>query len=457
MSGRIESIGPAALIEQLDRHVDVALWLTDPAFEAHLHVSDAVEDLFGLAVAEVEADPTAFMDGIHPDDRASVRSAIDAAADGEVGSLEVRVDPAAGYARRVSTQVVPLTDHTDTVVAVGGVLREVTGRHERRRRLRDYERAIEGANDLIVAVDRGERYLFANEAYCAYLGRAPEDIIGDTLASVLDAQTYRRIRPHVERAQEGETVSYRMTRHHAELGQRIYDVQYYPLGDHGAITGAVGALRDVTGREERTQHLRVLNRVLRHNLRNDLTVVSGLAADEEVDEIVDELLETTTKGQRITEILTEQPGTYAIDLGQTLDDVIERSRRRFQAATISDVEVDDVRVLAIAAVSDALDELVQNAVVHGGDHPSVEVAADVDGEDALVRVTDDGPGIPAAERAILESGDPPRPMSHGNGLGLWLVYWIARRSDGAVTVEDSDCGGSVVSLRLPRADGGNGY
>jgi len=70
----------------------------------------------------------------------------------------------------------------------------------------------------------------------------------------------------------------------------------------------------------------------------------------------------------------------------------------------------------------------------------------------VIRVDDDGPGLPEAERAVLESGSE-TPLVHGQGLGLWLVYWVVTGLDGDVeVVEFRD--GTTVEVRLPRPDTG---
>lgn len=70
----------------------------------------------------------------------------------------------------------------------------------------------------------------------------------------------------------------------------------------------------------------------------------------------------------------------------------------------------------------------------------------------LLRVADDGPGLPTMERLTLEEGRE-TPLRHGQGLGLWLVNWVVTRAGGELSVGERDGGGTVVEVRLPLADG----
>ena len=101
-------------------------------------------------------------------------------------------------------------------------------------------------------------------------------------------------------------------------------------------------------------------------------------------------------------------------------------------------------------IGEALEELVRNALEHGDRNtPTVGIQVAV-GEQVTVTVTDDGPGMAEMDRDVLETGAAVDDLYHGSGLGLWLVYWSVRRSDGVVTVSDSEPRGTSVEITLPR-------
>lgn len=98
----------------------------------------------------------------------------------------------------------------------------------------------------------------------------------------------------------------------------------------------------------------------------------------------------------------------------------------------------------------ALRELIENALVHADrEAPSVDVSvATADGE-TVVRIADDGPGIPALERELLTTRTEESQLAHGRGLWLWLTYLIVRRSGGRIEFADNEPRGSVVTVALP--------
>jgi signal transduction histidine kinase len=100
--------------------------------------------------------------------------------------------------------------------------------------------------------------------------------------------------------------------------------------------------------------------------------------------------------------------------------------------------------------------LVQNALVHTPAGTSVRVTARRDGADAVVEVTDDGPGIPAdlRERVFdrFVRGDGDRSGTNGSGLGLSIVRAVADAYGGGVDAGSSEAGGARFTARIPLAE-----
>ena len=239
-----------------------------------------------------------------------------------------------------------------------------------------------------------------------------------------------------------------------------------PITDGEDVTALVAVQADITEIKELHRQLRVVDQILRHNLRNDLTVIRGQAervraevsgqpaeAADEVITLADDLLTTSEKSRAITDVLSEQPTRQRIDVADVVRRVADAASTDSNARI--DVDVPDrAMVSATANIDEALEELVQNAIVHNdGDSPSVALTVTVETGSVEIQVVDDGGGIPEMDRAVLESGDAVDDLYHGSGLGLWLVYWIVRRSGGSIDVTDVDPRGTRVTVSLPREGG----
>ena len=99
--------------------------------------------------------------------------------------------------------------------------------------------------------------------------------------------------------------------------------------------------------------------------------------------------------------------------------------------------------------------LLENAVRHTPEKTTVELTARRDGNEALLEVIDDGPGIPSGiEQQVFDRfvrGDGPADTvgGGGSGLGLAIVRAVAEAHGGSVDAGKSTYGGARISVRLP--------
>mgnify|MGYP006276903861 FL=1 len=313
------------------------------------------------------------------------------------------------------------------------------------------EAALDVVGNGLVVLDAEGIVVDADERARRVLSPAPA--VGDPITTVFPDTALSRLSGATV---EGETEGIR----------RTYEVQVSTLRDvEDNPTGYALVLRDVTDRSAYEQRLQVANRVLRHNLRNDMNVVHGLAERIESDEAddpaavaariqskVDGVVETSEKVREMTRI-EPSSGDEAepVDVGTVAEEVVtqfdtedatvERSLSRSRAAITDE-----------AALTTALGNLLENAVEHNDcDEPWVRLSVEEDEGTVRLRVDDDGPGIPEEEREVLRR-EAETPLKHSQGLGLWLASWSARAAGGELTIESTGPDGTTVRIELPAAD-----
>jgi len=244
-------------------------------------------------------------------------------------------------------------------------------------------------------------------------------------------------------------------------GRRTYAVSTSPLTDpSGTHVGYTVVLSDVTVRERQRQRVEVLNRVLRHNLRNDLTVVLGYAEtlaarlDGEEREMVRHIEENARQLSDLGENARQVEAF--LDAEETEFDAADLTRSvlrgvldDYPKATVAAEIVDSLPMEGVDRAFEAVVEnLVENAVVHGAAPVRVSLAA-VDGGARLI-VSDAGPGIPEHEVAVLASGGETA-LEHGSGLGLWSVHWGVALLGAEIEIETPESGGTRVAVQFPTA------
>jgi signal transduction histidine kinase len=241
--------------------------------------------------------------------------------------------------------------------------------------------------------------------------------------------------------------------------------RFYDIEVRAARSGEIAA----QGAEQaRLALLGELSATLAHEIRNPLTGMRSLAqrlADGGVDEARQSRYAHVILGevQRLERIVgnlldlsrrnvVTDTAPAATELRPLFDDLALLLEARARRADVT-LEVVANGLVAAAprdALAQSLLNLLLNAVAHTPAGGRVRLDAERAGDGVIeVRVTDEGPGVPADEReAIFE---PFHTRGLGAGLGLTVVRRLARELDWQVGVSDATGGGACFHLRLPAA------
>ncbi|MGM0591774.1 MAG: PAS domain S-box protein [Halobacteriota archaeon] len=253
-------------------------------------------------------------------------------------------------------------------------------------------------------------------------------------------------------------------------GQELpYEFRKRRFTKDGHVVGLVGIGRDISDRRARDQHLRAVDRLLQHNLRNQLNIVLGSTqrlrevetySDSEdiqrIDNAAENLLSIFEHHKDIVGLLTPDSANECADVVTLLEEVVVESREKYPVADIVLTAPTYATVLAVPEFDRAMRELVENALLHNDQEtPSVTVSVDTEGAATTVKIADNGPPIPETERKVVTGESPTTPTVHSQSLGLWFVHWVVGRSGGKLSFRGNSPRGSVVTVELfPRLHGG---
>lgn len=391
--------------------------------------------------------------------------------DGDVWTEEMTGEKKNGEQYYAQQTIAPIRGSDGDITGYVASLTDVTERKERELELHQKTRAIDEAPIGIVLTDPDQAdnpLIYVNDAFTEMTGYSESAAVGRNCRFLqgknTDAETVARIRDGVD-AEEPVSVTLRNYRRDgSEFWNRL---ELAPVRNaDGEVINYIGFQQDVTELRERQRHLETIDRVLRHNLNNDLNVVQGMAEQiqKEVSEPLteyaqriidtgDALLETIDKERKITMLLEEEPLREDVELVAAVRAVADSVEKEYPSATVELSVSDQVVVGATSQIRTAIKELLKNAIEHNdSETPYAHVAVSETASGAVVRITDNGPRIPEMERAILLGEKEETPLYHGKGLGLWLVQLIVRRSNGTIEFTANEPRGSVVTIHLQAAD-----
>jgi len=232
----------------------------------------------------------------------------------------------------------------------------------------------------------------------------------------------------------------------------------------------IAEISEITEYRKRDRRLRLLSRIVRHNLRNKMTVVKGRAAqlktaleddapEGSIEAIIDTAMEVGGLSESVRQIeeiaepnATERSPT---SLPQAARAAIKEASADHPAADITLDIQSDTTVVADRGIGYALDHAIENAIVHNDqDVPAVTVTVSTDSvaNEGIIQVADNGPSIPDVEVDVLNEEIETSSTYHGTGVGLWVMHWCVTSLGGELTFADNTPRGNRVSMRLPRPE-----
>jgi signal transduction histidine kinase len=171
-----------------------------------------------------------------------------------------------------------------------------------------------------------------------------------------------------------------------------------------------------------------------------------LAEQQRMQRLVDDLLLLARADEHVP--LARE----AVDL----DDLAFEVGHRLRSATSKRVDTSGVSAARVQGDVDALRRMMRNVGENAARHASsrVDIALAERGDEAVLTIDDDGPGIPASERArVLQRFvrlDEARSRDEGgSGLGLSIVDEVVRAHGGSVSIQQSPLGGARIRITLP--------
>ena len=474
-------------LEETKQRLSLALDATETGvWEWNLETDEVIwtnsmERLFGIEPGTFDGTYDAFAEHVHPDDLPAVEEEIErTVATGEPFQIAYRIQDEDATQRWGETRA-ELAEADDGSRRMIGIVTDITERKEKETELEarqeELRQIIDLVPDLVFVKSREGEYLLANEATAEAYGLTPEEVEGrkepDIIPSVDDSDDFRADDLEVIESGERKKIpEEELTTADGET--RILQTTKIPYRVPGGNEDAIlGYARDVTELKQYEQlletqrdNLDVLNKVVRHDVRNDLQLVKlyseNLASyvEEEGEEYLEHVraatedaIDITETAREVTEVMMQVDAEMdAVDLRSVLVAEVQNVRANFEDAEVTlEGSIPAVHVRADTMLESVFRNLLQNAIRHNDKPvPEVVVSVDENDEDVGIHFADNGPGIPDEQkREIFEEGAKGL-ESDGTGLGLYLVKTLVDRYGGGIRVEDNKPDGAEFILSLSK-------
>jgi PAS domain S-box-containing protein len=443
--------------------------------------SPATEQILGYEAGDRVGDDA--FEYVHPDDRRRVVERFEDI----VGSPGTTSDGSEYRFRHADGSWVWLesvtTNRTQTDVD-GYVVnsRDISERKQRERELGEerqkYETVVEQSHDAIAIHQDGE-VVFANQRCLEMLGYTEAELLGKSFQAIVAPEERERIsefyRQRIDANSDSPPRKYESVFLTSDGTRRIGELTVTTIQYEGEPAILV-FVRDVTDRhhyqaqlEEVAEQLELLNRVVRHDIRNDMSIILGWlellepSVDADGQEHIQQILESGEHIVELTEIARDYVETLTSEGELELQPISVRSvletefalrRDSFPDASFTVAgDIPRVEVEANEMLGSVFRNLLNNAVQHNDTaEPAVELAVEEHAEVVVVRVADNGPGVRDDQKESVFGKDEKGLDSPGTGIGLYLVQTLVGQFGGEVWIEDNEPRGAVFAVQLSKCD-----
>jgi PAS domain S-box-containing protein len=198
----------------------------------------SIEDHYGKTLAEVIPE-------LYPLIEAGVKAALHGKG---TCDLEIREPASHGHSRKAYlASYQPAFDEAGEVVGVSCAVVDFTARKAAEDKLGQYERLVEGLDEMVAVVDRNHRYVLTNRTFLEVFGGAGVRLEGRSIREFRDRDVIERIViPNLDRCFCGNTVLFSMEYDLPGIGVRDLSVSLSPIEVSGEVETVACVLRDIT-------------------------------------------------------------------------------------------------------------------------------------------------------------------------------------------------------------------
>jgi PAS domain S-box-containing protein len=384
-------------------------------------------------------------------------------------TVQTELETCDGERRPVEIDIALLPDEEGTYTGSVAVVRDVSALQETRQQLaienERFRYLFDHIPDALVefTFDGTEPIVESvNPAFERTFGISAGDAVGEPLNDLIVPEQYREQAKELDDAVVDGEVRTEEVERLTSTGLGHFLFRGVSFGT-GANRRGFCIYTDISEQKDRESRLEVLHTVLRHNLRTEMNLIEGYAEQlqrrydddpvllDAIRREAKQVADLSDTARRIERALDRDDDRLAAtDVTRYVDEAAKTARKRFPHAALTVSTPESATAVADRRLVFALSHAIENAVDHNdGERPSVDVTVEATDGDVEIRITDDGPGIPAQERDLVTGERDITQLQHGSGLGLWAINWIVESFGGSLAFETPE-EGSVVVLRLRR-------
>jgi PAS domain S-box-containing protein len=426
-----------------------------------------LQTMFGISSDTYVTNMEEFIRCLHPNDRQLVAQALsDASQSRKLYAAEFRVVRPDGAVRWLAARGKFYYSANGSPERMLGVSLDITERKSAEEKLQEYEKAVEGSEEMIAVVDRDYRYLIANRRFLSQRNMTREQVVGRLVPDVLNKGVFETVvKEKLDECFRGNVVRYEMRYTYPGLGERYLFISNFPIEGSCGVDRVACILQDITERKQAEEALSCMNRKVieaeereRNRIARELhegvgqrLALLAIALEQLKIDLPDQTVELLDRmdgvWKQTLEILTEvkasahelySPRLEYLGIAGVMNSFCEEFGQRKNVET--DFINHDLPSFVRPEVSICLFRVLQEALHNGLKHSGVKkfiVRLWCASDEIHLTVSDSGAGFD------LEAA------TKGKGLGLTRMEQRVKLVEGTFSIDSQLEKGTTIQVTVP--------
>lgn len=322
-----------------------------------------------------------------------------------------------------------------------------------------YKNLVENQGEGIIIGDLKENLEFANPAASRILGLSREEIVNKNLKDFVSKEEFEKIRRQTSNRIEGVSSTYELMINRPDGQQRELMITATPLFDYQKkVVGSIGIFRDITEwnqakrqLEKNRQLLELINKILRHDLMNQLVAIQSGVNLYSRDQKKEYLEETYKKIDSSIELIRKMKELEAIEYSKhnlkPIDTDILFKKMKLMHPSIEYQISGRCMVMANESFYSVVDNIINNAIHHGGTR-KISIEIERKNRNCVIKISDFGKGIPDKIKSSIFDEGFKNGTTGKSGLGLYIVKEALNIIGGSVEVVDNEPQGATFIITI---------
>jgi PAS domain S-box-containing protein len=315
---------------------------------------------------------------------------------------------------------------------------------------------IDNTEDIVCLMDLNGIITFMSKSIEIHTGYKDFELVGKNIKDLLSPKSYDEAKNRIGLRLKGAKD---LPRYEVEIISKNneiipFELNTSPIYVDEKLTSILIVARDITERkiaEDKIKSLnetiRIINKIMRHDILNDLTVVMTACDIIQVDDerLKLKMEKAIKKSVSLIENMRELESALVSEedlTSKSLESIVKSVVKNYPDIKFN--VTGDCTVLGDGAIYSVIDNIVRNAALHGKtDRIDISIQ-----DNCELRIADYGKGIPDDIKSKIFDEGESFGDTKGSGLGLYIVKKVIERYGGEITVEDNKPSGAVFVLKF---------